>query len=122
MAIIVDGVTVHSDNAPFTFQSGPSPFTIGERWHGAIADLRVLACGMTLAEAQSLYHSGSVSARAEATTVAHWDFTLSDATKNGTYATSLWPSLTAKAGAVVLVANDEVHKAKPTSYSPRERT
>jgi alpha-L-fucosidase len=118
ISIYIDGVAVYRGGARFTFQSGAAPFTVGGSWHGAVADLRVLAVGLTPADAKVLHRSGTVSTRAAVSTVAHWSFTLSDITHNATYATSLWPTLTAKAGNLALVLNDEVHKVTNVSFSP----
>ena len=115
--IFVDGEPVYSGGTSFTFQSGPAPFTVGGGWHGAIADLRVLSHGMSSAEAKALCQTGTVSSRAAAATVAHFSFRLSDAAHNGSYASSLWPSLPSPAGPLAIVLNEEVKKVKPAAFS-----
>ena len=135
LTIFVDGRTIHTAPMGFTFQSGPSQFTlcgsavnnpvselVGHRsWRGAVADLQISSHVYNAAEACSLHGSGVISGSATAAMIGRWSFALDHPSHNNSYAASLWPSLPLASGAaasLALVLNSQASSKLPASFAP----
>lgn len=135
LTIYVDGRAIHTESVGFTFQSGPSQFTlcgaalenpvselVGHRsWHGAVADLLISDHVFNASETRSLHGSGVTSGSATAAMIGRWSFSLDQASHNHSYATSLWPSLPLASGAsasLALVLNSQASSKLPASFAP----
>jgi hypothetical protein len=135
LTIYLDGQTIHTEPVGFTFQSGPSQFTlcgsavnnpvselVGHRsWRGAVADLQISSHVFNTSEARSLHGSGVTSASAMAAMIGRWSFSLDHPSHNSSYAASLWPSLPLASGAaasLALVLNSQASSKLPASFAP----